>query len=239
MSNILSLKAVTKQYGTKNNTSTVLGPVDVEVKKGSFTVILGRSGSGKSTMLNLMAGLDKATSGQVISLGNDLSKSSSGSLSKYRGKIGIIFQFYNLLPNLNVIDNILMGQWSSGKKANKEYALELLKKFGIDHRTYANVKTLSGGEKQRVAICRALISKPEILFCDEPTGALDSQNELQVMNILKNLHNEGQTIILVTHNKDLASLGDSIITMEDGRIIEEENQKKKPLKEVSKQQVKA
>lgn len=220
MFSIISLKEVTKVYGTATNIIQALGPVDLEIKKGSFTIVLGRSGSGKSTLLNLIAGLDKATAGTVTVMGEDLSKAGSGKLARYRGSIGVIFQFYNLLPNLNVLDNILMGQWASGKQGDKDYALALLQRFGIDHRTYANVKNLSGGEKQRVAICRSLIGRPDVLFCDEPTGALDSHNEAEVKEILQELHKEGLTIVLVTHNEEFAEIGDSVLHMRDGQIVE-------------------
>jgi putative ABC transport system ATP-binding protein len=220
MTALISVQEGTKIYGTPKNPIQALGPVDLEIQKGTFTVILGRSGSGKSTLLNLIAGLDRVSTGSITALGNDLSKASAGKLAKYRGRIGIIFQFYNLLANLNVTENILMGQWASGKSGDRAYATELMKKFGIDHRARANVKTLSGGEKQRVAICRALISKPEILFCDEPTGALDSQNELQVKDILRELHDEGLTIILVTHSEYFTELADRVLHMKDGQIIE-------------------
>jgi len=227
MTHIIEVKGATKVYGTSANPINALGPVDLGIDEGSFTVILGRSGSGKSTLLNLLAGLDKPTQGTVHVLEKDLSKASSPKLAKYRGDIGIIFQFYNLLPNLNVTENIMMGQWASGGKADKEYAQELMKKFGIEHRMNANVKTLSGGEKQRVAICRALIGKPKILFCDEPTGALDSQNEIQVKDILQELHQEGLTIVLVTHADVFSDIADCVLHMKDGRIVE--NIKKKSM----------
>jgi putative ABC transport system ATP-binding protein len=232
MSSLISLQGVTKVYGTPKHPIKALGPVDLEIEEGSFTVILGRSGSGKSTLLNLIAGLDKATKGTVKALGQDLSKARSGKLARYRSETGIIFQFYNLLPNLNTLENILMGQWAAGKRADKEYAYELMKKFGIEHRAKANVKTLSGGEKQRVAICRALISKPKILFCDEPTGALDSQNEQQVKEILDQLHEEGLTIVLVTHAQEFSDIADCVLNMQDGQIIQ--NIKKEKKKKASK-----
>ncbi len=221
MTPIIKATNLSKHYGTKKNPIKALGPINFEINKGEFTLILGKSGSGKSTLLNLLAGLDKATNGDLIIENNDISKFSARKLSKYRASIGIIFQFYNLLPNLNTIENILMGAWAGGSKANKTRARELMKQFGIDHREKSNVKILSGGEKQRVAICRALISDPDILFCDEPTGALDSNNERQVIEILKQISDSGKTIIMVTHSKEFTPLSDKIIYLRDGLIVDQ------------------
>jgi putative ABC transport system ATP-binding protein len=219
MSVLISVKDVSKFYGTRKNPIKAVGPVSLDIEKGSFTVILGRSGSGKSTLLNLMAGLDKVTSGTLIVGDDQLNASNSKKLAKYRSKIGIIFQFYNLLPNLDTIENVMMGAWAGGKTATREKAIELLTRFGLQHRVDADVKTLSGGEKQRVAICRALIGNPEILFCDEPTGALDTTNENQVKDILAELHKGGLTIVMVTHNPDFANVADKTIRMSDGLIV--------------------
>jgi putative ABC transport system ATP-binding protein len=213
---LIQLKNVTKSFGTKKNPTIALKDIDLEIERGSFSLILGRSGSGKSTLLSLLAGLDKVTSGTVLIDGQDLSRAKAGKLAKYRSTIGIIFQAYNLLPNLNVSENIKMGCWASGKTPDESYVNELLAQFGLEHRKNANIKTLSGGEKQRVAIARSLIGRPSILFCDEPTGALDRQNESQVTEILKKLHAGGLTIIMVTHNPEFKSIATDLITIEDG-----------------------
>ena len=221
MSALISLKKVTKLYGNKQNIVKAISDIDLEIEKGTYTVILGRSGSGKSTMLNLMAGLDKTTSGTLIVGEDDLSKASPTKLAKYRAKIGIIFQFYNLLPNLNTLENVMMGAWAGGKEIPEKEAIDLLTRLGLAHRIKANVKTLSGGEKQRVAIARSLVGNPEILFCDEPTGALDSASEAQVQQILSDLHKkDGLTIVLVSHNPDFEKFADTLITMRDGSILE-------------------
>ena len=215
----ITAKNIIKEFIVEKNTIRALGPVSLEIQRGSFTVILGRSGSGKSTFLNLMAGLDTPTSGSLIVDDKDLSHYNSKQLAKYRSGVGVIFQSYNLLPNLNTLENILMGSWAGGKKGDKDQAMNLLKLVGLEHRANANVKTLSGGEKQRVAICRALMDDPKILFCDEPTGALDTANENQVKDLLIKLNKEqGITIVMVTHNPEFAGIAGRIVTMKDGKI---------------------
>jgi putative ABC transport system ATP-binding protein len=215
---IISATNLTKNYGSGKSTVNALGPITFEIQPGSFTLILGKSGSGKSTLLNLLTGLDKPTSGELIIDKDNLHKLSAKNLSRYRSSIGIVFQFYNLLDNLNTLENILMGSWASGKKTSKSDAKTLLEEFEIAHRIKANVKTLSGGEKQRVAICRALINKPKILFCDEPTGALDSKNEKIVTNILQKLQDSGITIVMVTHSDEFMHLASQTIYLKDGKI---------------------
>jgi putative ABC transport system ATP-binding protein len=218
MAILVTAKNLSKSYGKGKNAVHALGPIDFTIVEGSFTVILGKSGSGKSTLLNLLSGLDKATDGTLVVAGDSLTKMNSSNLAKYRKKIGLIFQFYNLLPNLSTLENIMISSWLKGVPASKPDAVALLKQFGLEHRINSNIKTLSGGEKQRVAICRSLINKPEILFCDEPTGALDTANEQIVKDILIKLNKEGMTIVMVTHNEEFVSLADKVITMKDGLI---------------------
>jgi putative ABC transport system ATP-binding protein len=220
MTPIIQASQLCKYYGNQKNLVKALGPVDLSINQGEFVVILGRSGSGKSTLLNLLAGLDKSTSGNLIVNGQDLSKISSSKLAKYRSSIGIIFQFYNLLPTLNTLENVMMGSWIGSKNIPESDGLKLLDQFGLLHRAKSDVKTLSGGEKQRLAICRALIGKPEILFCDEPTGALDSQNEQEVKVILEKLNKEnGLTVVMVTHNTEFKEIADRIINIKDGLYV--------------------
>jgi putative ABC transport system ATP-binding protein len=226
MSTQISIQKVSKFYGTKQNPIKAVGPVDLEIEKGSYTLILGRSGSGKSTLLNLMSGLDKPSEGRLVVGQDELNKYNGKELAKYRSSIGIIFQFYNLLPNLNTLENVMMGGWAGGNDITKEEALSLLEKLGLSHRTKADVKTLSGGEKQRVAIARALTGNPEILFCDEPTGALDSASEIEVQKVLQDLNkNEGKTIVMVSHNPDFQNFADKIVYMKDGTIEKTENRR--------------
>ncbi|GAB4147170.1 MAG: ABC transporter ATP-binding protein [Patescibacteria group bacterium] len=219
MSVIIEAKELSKIYGSRSNPVHALGPVNLTIEQGDFVVIIGRSGSGKSTFLNLMAGLDKPSSGELIVQGKDISKLNSGQLAKYRASVGIVFQFYNLLPNLNTVENVLIGGWAGGMSTKMEEAKSLLEKFSMGNRLQANVKTLSGGEKQRVAIARSLVGNPQILFCDEPTGALDTVNEDQVKNILVELNKQGMTIVMVTHNPDFTSLASKVVEMKDGYII--------------------
>jgi ABC-type antimicrobial peptide transport system, ATPase component len=220
MTNLIEAHNLVKEYQLdKKTTLKALGPVSFTIPKGSFTIIVGRSGSGKSTLLNLLTGLDKPSSGQLKVLGKDISKLNRKALAKYRSQIGIIFQQYNLIPDLTAIENVILGSWAGGSNAKLTTALELLDKFQLRHRAWANVVTLSGGEKQRVAVCRALINQPQILFCDEPTGALDRKNEENVKTILQQLHQEGMTIVLVTHNLDFLSLGTQILELDDGLLV--------------------
>jgi putative ABC transport system ATP-binding protein len=220
MSTLIAAENLKKIYGKGKNSVHALGPVDFTINEGSFTIILGKSGSGKSTLLNLLSGLDNATKGTLVVAGENLSKLKSVSLAKYRAKIGLIFQFYNLLPNLTTLENVMISSWLKGSKVIKQEAIDLLKQFGLGHRINSNIKTLSGGEKQRVAICRSLINKPSILFCDEPTGALDTANEQVVKDILVRLNKEGMTVIMVTHNEEFIPMANQIITMKDGLIQE-------------------
>jgi len=216
---LITAQEITKVYGTRKNPIKALGPVSINIEPESFTVVLGRSGSGKSTLLNLFSGLDNITQGKLEVEGLDLSKANSRDLANYRSKIGIIFQSYNLLPNLTAKENVLMGSWAGGNKATTTEAEKLLQSVGLSHRLNANIKTLSGGEKQRVAICRSLVNKPSILFCDEPTGALDTKNENQIKEYLLDLNrNEKITIFMVTHNPEFQEIANNIILMKDGLI---------------------
>ena len=208
-----------RTFGTSVSKTKALGPISFIIKKGEFVVITGRSGSGKSTLLNLLCGLDTPTSGTLIVNNQNLSTLKSTQLAKYRSTIGIIFQSYNLLPNLNTIENVLLGAWAGGQNANESQAQIILNKVNLGHRSQADVKNLSGGERQRVSIARSLIREPEILFCDEPTGALDSHNEEVIINILRDLNRDGKTIVMVTHNTDFTKYADRTIHLEDGLIV--------------------
>ena len=218
--NIVECKNLTRTFGVGESAVHALNDVSFNIKKGAFTVILGRSGSGKSTLLNQFCGLDKPSSGDLVVNNINISKLNGNKMAKYRGSIGIIFQSYNLLPNLNTIENIMMGAWAASSKKTEKDAEILMEFLGINHRKNTNIKTLSGGEKQRVAIARSLINDPDIIFCDEPTGALDSENEGRVMDILLDLNKQGKTLVMVTHNPDFVKYATQVIRMQDGKIIE-------------------
>lgn len=218
MSALIQAQDLVKLFGTRANPVHALGPVSFEIPQGSFTLIIGRSGSGKSTLLNLLCGLDTPTSGELTVGADVIHRYNTNKMAAYRAKIGIVFQAYHLLPNLNVRENVLLGGWAGDAPVTTEQADVLLETLGLKHRATANVKTLSGGEKQRAAIARALITSPEVLFCDEPTGALDSESEQQVLDILLELHQKGQTIVMVTHNPDFIKLADQVIRLKDGHI---------------------
>lgn len=222
---IIKATNLSRVFGSGESAVTALDKVSFAVKKGAFTVILGRSGSGKSTLLNQLCGLDKATSGDLVVNDKNLSKLKPQDMAKYRGSIGIIFQSYNLLPNLTTIENVLTGAWAASTKKTKNDAEKLLENFGISHRANKNIKTLSGGEKQRVAIARSLINEPEIIFCDEPTGALDTENEGKVIEILLDLNKKGKTIVMVTHNPEFEKYATQVIKMQDGKIVNSKTKK--------------
>ena len=166
-----------------------------------------------------MSGLDQVSSGELEIEGRTLSNYSQKELAKYRGNIGMVFQSYNLLPNLNAMENILVGSWAGGGNSTEEDAKKVMEKLHLGHRLKADVKTLSGGEKQRVAICRSLMGDPQILFCDEPTGALDTENEKEVIQILHNLNKEGLTIVMVTHNPEFKQYADKVVELSDGLVV--------------------
>lgn len=219
---ILKLIGVHKTINNDKKTYSILRDIHVDIKEGSFTVIVGKSGSGKTTLLSLMSGLDTASSGGILFQNIALVSSNKKFLTQYRKKNGIVFQNFNLIPSFSVIENIIMGTLSKGEMVDTAYLDKLMTDLWLDKVKNDNVKTLSGGEKQRVAIARSLISRPKILFCDEPTGSLDDESGKVVMNILKKSHQQGQTIVLVTHNVEFKKLATQIITLQDGQILSHE-----------------
>lgn len=222
MNQLVELFGVNKAYGTS---VSALAGVDLAVGAGDFVAIMGPSGSGKSTLLNLVAGLDRATSGQILVDGQELGRMNEGQLSRYRrSRLGFIFQFFHLLNNLTVLENVLIPAQLAGTKGvvAKARALELLAQLGIASKAQQYPARLSGGERQRAAIARALINRPALLLADEPTGALDSRNGEQVMELLVELNRAGQTILQVTHDHNLAArYAGRVIFLRDGRVIED------------------
>ena len=215
-------KNIMKDFKIGGTTTRVLKNVSLKVLKGEFVSIMGQSGSGKSTLLYILGGLDTPTEGTVSMNGADISRFNDAKMSQIRRQnIGFVFQFYNLIPNLNVEENIMLPLLLDGKKF-KDYRKQLdniLEIVGLSDRRKHTPRELSGGQQQRVAIARALISDPEILFADEPTGNLDSKTGAEIMKLLQSINkNSGQTIIMVTHSPEAAKNSSRIITVKDGMI---------------------
>lgn len=220
--NILSTNNLIKYYGKEPVLVKALDGITIEVEEGSFTAIVGTSGSGKSTLLHMLGGLDTPTSGSIIVDGQELSGMEKNELAIFRRrKIGFIFQNYNLIPNLTVYDNIVLPVELDGRKVDNEYFKTVVQILGLEDKLNRKPNQLSGGQQQRVAIARALVAKPAIILADEPTGNLDSHTSQEVIGLLqttnKNFH---QTIVMITHNDEIAQSVDRAIRIEDGRIVE-------------------
>jgi putative ABC transport system ATP-binding protein len=223
---ILATHALTKTIDTGTHTVNILRGVDFEVPSGQFVAIMGASGSGKSTMLGLLAGLDTPSSGNVIIAGVDITGLSEDKLAVVRGeKIGFVFQSYQLIPTLTAEENVLLPHELAGRDvaSGTERARELLTSVGLEERMDHYPVQLSGGEQQRVALARAFMMKPPILMADEPTGNLDSVNGALVLDLLISLNErEGTTLVLVTHDPALATRADRIVTLRDGVVVADE-----------------
>ena len=219
---ILQTTDLKKYYGEKPNITKALDGVSLSVEHGEFVAIVGTSGSGKSTMLNMIGGLDVPTSGKVIVDGKDLSTLKDEQLTIFRRrKIGFIFQNYNLVPVLNVYENIVLPVELDGDQVDKNYMQEVVRMLGLEDRLNNMPNNLSGGQQQRVAIARALVSKPAIVLADEPTGNLDSRTSSDVLGLLKVSSQQfHQTLVMITHNNEIAQLADRIVRIEDGKISE-------------------
>ena len=221
---MININAITKEYIMGENKLLALNEVDVSIKEGEFVSIMGSSGSGKSTLMNIIGCLDVPTSGDYFFRDQNISNYSSNMLAELRNKdIGFIFQNFNLLPRLNALENVTLPLLYSGKnvKERSKLSIEALENVGLKDRTHHKPNQLSGGQQQRVSIARAIAGNPKLILADEPTGALDSNTSLEIMKILNNLNSNGITIILVTHEKDIAQYGSRIIKMKDGKIIED------------------
>lgn len=221
---ILKVENLTKIYGKGNTKVTALDNVSFSVEKGEFVAIVGASGSGKSTLLHILGGVDRPTSGKVIVDKEDIYKLNEANLAIFRRRqVGLIYQFYNLIPILNIEENIILPILLDGRKVDCDYLNELINILGLEKRLNHLPNELSGGEQQRVSIGRALMNRPAILLADEPTGNLDSKSSKEILELLK-LSNKkyNQTIIMITHDNSLALNADRIITIKDGRIINDE-----------------
>lgn len=215
---IVQFKKVTKTYTAGDHVQNALSDVDLELDDGRFVVILGPSGAGKSTFLNLLGGLDNPSSGQIIVDDTDISTLSSDELADYRAaKVGFIFQSYNLIPTLTVLENVSLVEEIAPDHMSPE---ELLDEVGLSDHSHQFPHELSGGEQQRVSICRALAKNPAILLCDEPTGALDYQTGKQILHMLQHLSTDKKmTVVIITHNSALTAMADRVIRVKNGKVI--------------------
>ncbi|TSK07970.1 MAG: ABC transporter ATP-binding protein [Geobacter sp.] len=218
---ILQANEITKQYHIGNRDITVLDSITLEVDQGEFLVVKGESGSGKSTLLTILSGLDRPDRGRISIEGRDITDLDEDALAPLRNStFGFVFQSFHLVPSLSALENVMFPAELKGDKEARTKALALLDRVGLSHRVASFPHQLSGGEKQRCAICRALINDPRIIFADEPTGNLDSVNGEAILALLLELQRErGTTMILVTHSPEIAGSADRVITLKDGRIV--------------------
>lgn len=217
MNKLIEFKQVTKEYTVGEVRIKALAGVDFSIAEGEFVVILGASGAGKSTILNILGGMDTATSGQVIVGDQDITRYSEKQLTKYRGEnVGFVFQFYNLIPNLNARENV---EFAAEVCSNPLDAKSVLEKVGLRSRIRNFPSQLSGGEQQRVAIARAVAKNPKLLLCDEPTGALDYETGKFVLKLLQDLNRDMKTcVVVVTHNTAIAPMADKVVKVKNGLI---------------------
>ena len=221
MKAILETEDLVKYYGEGENQVRAIDHTSMQVQHGEFVAVVGRSGSGKSTLLHMLDGLDRPDSGKVYIEGRDIFDLKDEQLAVFRRrKIGFIFQDYNLMPALNVWENIVLPIGLDGKKVKKDFVLDIVKSIGMEERLHAMPNQLSGGQKQRVAIARALAARPAIILADEPTGNLDSHTEMEVISILKNCVSKyGQTLVMITHDETIAQMADRVIVIADGKVV--------------------
>lgn len=217
---ILKVENISKIYGNGENAVHALSDVSFSVPKGQFLAIMGASGSGKSTLLHVLGGVDKPTSGKVFLNGQDVYRQNENQLAIFRRrKVGLIYQFYNLIPVLNVTENITLPLLMDSRTPDSEYLKELIQTLGLSGRENHLPNELSGGQQQRVSIGRALINSPDVVLADEPTGNLDSKNSREIIELLKEANKKyGQTLIVITHDEGIALQADRIITISDGKI---------------------
>ena len=225
----LRIEDLCKVYGKEENQVTALDHVSLTIEKGEFTAIIGSSGSGKSTLLHIIAGVDVPTGGKVFLDGQDVYAQNNEKLAIFRRRqVGLIYQFHNLIPTLNVVENMTLPILMDRRKVNKKRLNELLDLLGLKERKNHLPNQLSGGQQQRVAIGRALMNAPAVMLADEPTGSLDSRNGQEIIHLLKESHNRyNQTLIIVTHDENIALQADRIITIADGRMVRDERQVKR------------
>jgi putative ABC transport system ATP-binding protein len=221
---VIELEKIEKAYLIGEGEVAILKGIDLKIEEGEFVALMGPSGSGKSTLMNIIGCLDRPTRGRFLLLGQDVSRTSEEELARVRREeLGFVFQTFNLIGRISVLKNVevpmILSEISSEKR--RERALELLGSVGLANRVNFSPLRISGGERQRVAIARALANDPKIIIADEPTGNLDLKSSQEVMGIMKSLHEEGRTIIMVTHNPEVTLDCDRVIRLRDGRILNE------------------
>ena len=221
MDSLIHIEHIMKIYNPGENEVRALDDVSLEINTGEFVAIIGQSGSGKSTLMNMLGCLDSPTSGTYILSGQDVSALNDNALSEIRNQqIGFIFQGFNLIPNLTALENVALPLIYRGMPAaqRQELALDALKIVGLEHRVRHKPAEMSGGQQQRVAIARAIAAKPPVILADEPTGNLDSSSTKEIMKILHELHDTGRTIILITHDDQIAANARRVVRIMDGKI---------------------
>lgn len=218
---ILETKDLCKYYGEGENPVKAVDHMDIQIRQNEFVTIVGKSGSGKSTLLHMLGALDRPTSGEVLLAGRNIAELSDDALAKLRRrKIGFVFQAFNLVPSLNVWENIVLPVGLDGRAADEGFVRDILKTLGLEEKAKSMPNTLSGGQQQRTAIARAIAAKPSIILADEPTGNLDTKTGDEVMALLKfSAKKYGQTLVVITHNEDIAQMADRTIVIEDGKVV--------------------
>ena len=221
---ILEVEHLTRVYGSGDTAVTALDDVSFSVEAGEFIAIIGSSGSGKSTLMHLMGGVDRPTSGTVKLQGQDIFARSDEQLAVFRRReVGLVYQFYNLIPVLDVVENMTLPVLMDGRTINEQRLSALMRALGLTGREHYLPNQLSGGQQQRVAIARALMNAPSVVLADEPTGNLDSRNSAEIMNLLRASNKQfKQTLIVITHDEDVALMADRVIAIEDGRVVSDE-----------------
>ena len=227
---ILSVEHLTKIYGTGDTAVKALDDVSFQIEAGEFVAIIGSSGSGKSTLLHLMGGVDRPTSGTVRLQGQDVFARSDEALAVFRRReVGLVYQFYNLIPILDVVENMTLPVLMDGRRVNRQRLASLIRALGLEGRERNLPNQLSGGQQQRVAIGRALMNAPAVVLADEPTGNLDSKNSAEIMRLLRDSNRGlGQTLVVITHDEDIALMADRVIAIEDGRVARDERRRDTP-----------
>ena len=224
---LLEIKDIKRDFKLGSETLHVLKGINLTIEKGEYVALMGPSGSGKSTLMNILGCLDTPTSGEYILNGKDVSKMTDTELADIRNKeIGFVFQTFNLMPRTTALDNVALPMVYAGvsKEKRHERAKEVLKLVGLEDRMLHKPNELSGGQRQRVAVARALVNHPSIILADEPTGNLDSKTSYEIMNLFNEIYQNGHTVILVTHEEDIAQYAQRIIRLKDG-LIESDNPK--------------